>query len=158
MEYAVSINPRGTYLHVQVRGDNDADTIHRYFDEVLAACAAQDIRHVLVEEFLEGPALSVTDVFQIVSSMAEEIRSVLRLIAFVDGRPGRSPLNVRFGETVAVNRGLAVRTFELVTEAEAWLAGEIVRREAGRRASAAAPGSTGRRGSGTAPASVPARA
>ncbi len=130
MEYAVSITPREGYLHVRVRGDNDVDTILRYFDEVLAACAAQGVGQVLVEECLEGAALTLADVFRIVASKAEAIRSVLRLIAFVDVHLDRSPANVKFGETVAANRGLAVRTFATVAEAEAWLRGEIVRRAA----------------------------
>jgi hypothetical protein len=131
MPYSCTITPRSGYVHVRVTGPNTVDTILRYIDETLRFCAAEGSRHVLLEERLDGPQISLTDVFAVVSGKAEAVRSVLRLIAFVDVNGGRSPQNLRFGETVALNRGVAVRVFPTVEEAEAWLGGEIARRGSG---------------------------
>lgn len=131
-DYSCTRLPKDGYLHVRVRGDNTPDVIRRYFQEVLEACAADGISNVLIDESLEGRRLSLTDVFQVISENAETIRSTLRRIAFVDTHPDRSDMNLKFGETVAVNRGLTARVFGTIPEAESWLRAEIRRKQSGK--------------------------
>jgi hypothetical protein len=129
MEYSFVGIPKEGYLLVQARGDNSPDVIRRYFQEVLELCAAEQWSNVLIDENLKGPRLTVIEVFQVISEKAEAIRSTLRLIAFVDTNPDRSDLNLKFGETVAVNRGLSARVFETLEAAEAWLGAEMRRQK-----------------------------
>ena len=59
---------------------------------------------VLIEERLDGPRLKIQAVFEIVSQQAARAREVIQAIAYVD-----------------VNRGVPVRVFSSVAEAERWL-------------------------------------
>jgi hypothetical protein len=45
----------------------------------------------------------------------------VRRVAYVDLNPEHSAANMEFAKTVAGNRGLDVRVFATVAEAEAWL-------------------------------------
>ena len=53
---------------------------------------------------------------------------VVTRMAYVDTNPDHLFERARFGETVARNRGLDVRSFPSLAEAEAWLDGEVIDR------------------------------
>mgnify|MGYP000392020987 CR=1 FL=1 len=76
----------------------------------------------LIEERLTGRRLETWDVYQIASDHSTLARGVLRTIAFVDVNAGGELM--KFAETVANNRGVPMRLFATVAEAEAWLAGQ----------------------------------
>jgi hypothetical protein len=46
-------------------------------------------------------------------------------IAFVDTNPEHDAARMRFAETVAVNRGVRLRVFPTVGEAEKWIQEEV---------------------------------
>ena len=125
MAYLLTITEEPGYLHFRVAGDNALATVRAYVAEVHATCAQRGCRAILVEENLTGPGLEMLDIFQIVSTGVEETRLLLRKIAFVDLQARSRPGNARFAETVAVNRGLNLRTFATVAEAAAWLTGSL---------------------------------
>jgi hypothetical protein len=100
--------------------------VRRYFGEALAACVRLGYSALLVEEHLQGRRLSLADVFHIAIETTEQLRPILRRLAFVDVSADRSMENMRFAETVAVNRGATVRVFETVSEARAWLQEENI--------------------------------
>jgi hypothetical protein len=52
--------------------------------------------------------------------MTEKARGWVGVVAFVDVN-AKDQWNTKFGENVAVNRGLNVRVFATVAAAEAWL-------------------------------------
>ena len=87
-----------------------------------AACAQHGRSRVLLEEHLSGPSLGMVEAFEIVSEGSATARSVLQQIAYVDTNPEHDSSLLDFVETVAVNRGVHVRVFATVPEAEAWLA------------------------------------
>jgi hypothetical protein len=64
-----------------------------------------------------GPSLGRSDIFQVVSQRSPQ-GAKLRRIAYIEAG---DPDMARFAETVALNRGVNVRLFESVTDAEKWL-------------------------------------
>lgn len=126
--YSFQYQCKDGYLHIQVKGTNNPESNRRYIQDLVQASMREGCPNVLVEENLEGARLSVTDIFEVLTKMEAEVRSAIRLAALVDVSPGRSDSNQRFGETVAVNRGISVKTFPSVAQAERWLTGKLTRR------------------------------
>jgi len=120
MNYSFTSDLKDGYLHVRVRGDNTTSVIRRYMKDVFQASIAEGCSTVLIEEMLEGPRLSIGDIFAIVSEQTAAARGALRLVAYVDLN-SPSPTNMKFAETVAVNRGVTVCAFVKVADAEKWL-------------------------------------
>lgn len=121
METELTIEQKNGYLHARVTGRNTPETILQYLKEVHAACIKQQCRRILIEERLEGPRLSITHLFDVVTKAVENAASTIHCVAFVDTHPEQDLKRLQFGETVAVNRGVNVRLFSNVAEAEAWL-------------------------------------
>lgn len=120
MQYSFTFDARDGWLHVRVHGDNTAAVVRRYIREMIRACQTEGCPNVLIEEILEGPRLSVGDVFAIVSEESEGARGIVRHIAYVDVNSS-SPANMKFAETVASNRGVSIGMFTSVPDAEKWL-------------------------------------
>jgi hypothetical protein len=119
-----SVESSSGYLHIRVRGDNVPPVITRYLREAYEVCRESQCPNVLIEEFLEGPTLSVTEVFFLVSKNLN-VFPVVQRVAFVDANPAHDPARMDFAETVAVNRGLQMRHFSTVAEAVAWIESEL---------------------------------
>ncbi|HZV54004.1 MAG TPA: hypothetical protein VFF82_03605 [Rhodocyclaceae bacterium] len=120
MPYELTIIQERTYLHATVRGLNTSENVRHYLEEIIRECAARNCNRVLVEERLEGPRLDTIDVFQIVSEESGRVIGRLAAMAYVDMNASGDLM--RFAETVAVNRGLPVKVFQSVGDAEKWLA------------------------------------
>ena len=120
-EYRCDLEPRAGYLYISVRGENTAANVRRVLSDVLAACAQHGRSRVLLEEHLSGPSLGMVEAFEIVSEGTVSARSAVQQIAYVDTNPEHDSSLLDFVETVAVNRGVHVRVFATVPEAEAWL-------------------------------------
>lgn len=120
--YRFAVKRRPGYLHASVSGQNTVANVRRVLGDVLRACAEHGCARVLVEEHLIGPSLGVVDVFEIVSEGSRAGTTLLEKIAYVDTNPEHDASQLEFIETVAVNRGVRVRVFATVAEAETWLA------------------------------------
>jgi len=120
MRYSFTADPKEGYLHVRVKGENSPATVRRYLKDVLAACASEGCPNVLIEEDLVGPRIAIGEVFAIINEKSSSFRPAIRLVAFVDLN-AESPANMKFAEDVAVNRGVTVRMFDAVADAEKWL-------------------------------------
>lgn len=120
-EYRCVAEPRAGYLYISVRGENTGANVRRILSDVLAACAQHACPRVLLEEHLSGPSLGMVEAFEIVSEGSASARSVVQQIAYVDTNPEHDSSLLDFVETVAVNRGVHVRVFATVPEAETWL-------------------------------------
>lgn len=118
MPYRITFDQKPGYLHAVVVGRNTRENVVRYLEEIRSRCVACGCFRVLIEERLEGPRLGLTDVFAIAS---REGRSVEKLptIAYVDVNAVGTSMD--FAENVAVNRGINVRVFASVIDAEKWL-------------------------------------
>jgi hypothetical protein len=82
-------------------------------------CMARRAYRVLIEERLEGPRLGTMDVYQIAAEGADRAKGLFEAIAYVDVNAQGGQM--KFAETVAVNRGLPVTVFASVDDAREWL-------------------------------------
>ena len=119
MTYNLEIDPRPTFLHFIVTGQNSRANAESYINDILRECKARGCFRVLIEERLEGPRLGFEDVFQIVSEGSKKARGMLSAVAYVDVNAEGDLM--KFAETLAVNRSLPVAVFSTVAEAENWL-------------------------------------
>ncbi len=118
MTYKLTIREKPGYLHAIVTGRNSKQNVMRYLDEILDECACLNCFRVLIEERLEGPRLGTLDVYGIASRRRAHDLS-FKALAYVDVNAEGDLM--KFGETVAVNRGLPVSVFSAVADAEKWL-------------------------------------
>ena len=121
MSYKLAITRKPAYLHAVVTGANSKANVAGYLDEIFAACLATSCFKVLVEEHLEGARLPAADVYQIVAQGSAKAGGKVEAFAYVDAN-AKGDL-MAFAETVALNRGLPVRVFRTVADAEKWLGG-----------------------------------
>ncbi len=122
MSYRLMFTQKPTFLHAIVTGTNSKANVARYFEKIRQECTARDCFRVLIEERLEGPRLDTMAVFQIASEGSSRLKEQFKAIAYVDVN-AESDL-MKFAETVAVNRGLPVKVFASVNDAERWLLGK----------------------------------
>jgi len=122
MPLDIRIEEKPGYLHVRVTGENTAENASAYLRAVREACRERKFAAVLIEEHLEGPGLGEADIFTVVSRAAPETVPLIRRIAYVDTNPAHDAKRMAFAENVAVNRGVNVRVFPALDEAEAWIA------------------------------------
>ena len=123
--YKLTVDQKAGYVHAVASGPNTVENITGYLEELLAICLARGHRRVLVEERLAGPRLGLTDVFQIASTMSDRALGLFEAVAFVDVN-AVNERNLKFGENVAINRGLRACMFRTVEEAASWLRAEPV--------------------------------
>lgn len=121
MNYSLTVEEHPTYLHFRVVGRNTYETVRSYLFEIYTICVHQKISIILIEENLEGDGLNLAEIFKIVSEGSQRKSMPVHRIAYVDLNPEHSSVNMEFAKTVAVNRGLDVRVFVTVAEAEQWL-------------------------------------
>src|SRR5262245_60177073 len=117
--YKLTLVERPTYLHAIVIGSNNRATVVAYLDDVKRECVARGSTRVLIEERLEGPRLSTMTVFQIAAEGSIRSRQCFDAVAYVDVNAEGNGMKV--AETVAVNRGVPMKVFSSVGEAESWL-------------------------------------
>lgn len=118
MSCRMTFDSKPGYLHAVVTGRNTRENVVRYLAEVRRECQARGCTRLLIEERLEGPRLDRGDVFDVASGGAAP---GLPLIAYVDVNAQGTLMN--FAEDVAFNRGVRIRVFGSVPEAERWLLG-----------------------------------
>lgn len=121
--YQLTIDKKSEYWHFRVTGPNTPEVVRAYLADVYYACAQGECTSILVEENLSGKGLGLFDIFEVVTEGSEKTWPYIRRIAFVDVNPDHSSHDMKFAETVAVNRGVNVHVFRSVAEAQAWLTG-----------------------------------
>jgi len=119
MPYKLTLIPKPTYLHAIVTGSNDIEDVLGYLEEIQQECTIRGFTRVLIEERLKGPRLSTMGVFEIASEGSSRSQGCFKAIAYVDVNAEGDLM--KFAETVAVNRGVPVRVFSSVADAEKWL-------------------------------------
>jgi len=118
--FELHLEKRDHYLYAFVSGPKDNEEISkRFWMEILTRAEELNIRKILVEEDFPNQ-LTTLEVVKVTEFVANNFRKAFK-IAHVDKHASDLDLN-NFGETVARNRGLRVRVFQNVEEAEAWLA------------------------------------
>ncbi len=129
MEYSFTVERRRGYLRAQVQGDNTAKNMRRSLGDAAAACRKNACASILVLEDLAGPSLEVFDIFANLAETGPRAVPAIRRMAYVDLNPAHDYSRTKFGETVAVNRGVNIRVFPDARAAEEWLAAEIAAEE-----------------------------
>jgi hypothetical protein len=121
MKYDFSVTKKQGYLHIKVLGDNAPETVHRWLADGLKACAEFKCSRVLIEENLSGKSLTTIDTFFLVAEGSKLAWQTVTQVAYLNLSPEQNPQELRFIETVAVNRGLNLKVFTKVADAEKWL-------------------------------------
>ena len=121
MPYSLTVEPKTKYLHVSVSGTNTPENVLSYLVEVQAKCKELNFTNVLIEENLQGAGLNIIDVFDVVNQASKQTYSFPLHIAYVDLNPEHEKRRMEFAESVAVNRGVDVKVFSGVADAEKWL-------------------------------------
>jgi len=119
LSYKLIFDQKPAYLHAIVTGYSSRENVTRYLEEVGRECVARGCIRVLIEELLKGPNLGTFDIYEIAADDSGRNFKALQMIAFVDVNADRDAMG--FAETVAVNRGISVRVFWSVADAEKWL-------------------------------------
>ncbi len=122
MTYELTITRKPTYLHAVVIGKNTKENVVDYFQKIRSECASRNCHRVLIEERLEGPRFGTIDVFEVADQGSMESLGVFQAIAYID--ESATGDSMQFAETVARNRGIPIRVFSNVIDAENWLLGE----------------------------------
>ena len=122
MPYKLTLTQKPAYLHAIVTGSNDREDVARYLEEIQRECTIRGCSRVLIEERLEGPRLSTMDVFTVASEGSSRTQGCFEAIAYVDVNAEGDLM--KFAETVAANRGMPVKVFSSVKDAEKWLLGK----------------------------------
>jgi hypothetical protein len=123
MSYQLIVIKNPTYLHIIVTGQLNEENVSRYIEEIHRECTAHDCFRILIEESLDGPRLDVITVLKLISEESNKRRGLFRAIAYVDiNAVGDS---MTFIENASVNRGLPMKVFSTVTDAEKWLLNKV---------------------------------
>jgi len=122
--YRISIEQRPKYLYVTVTGDNSTETIARYIADIRQACLRLAVFKVLAVVHLDGPGVSMLDLYKVIAAGSDETAGAGIRAAYVELNEVRSDANMQMAENVAHTRGIPVKTFRDITSAEAWLLAE----------------------------------
>ena len=121
MAHTLKVRNQGTYLPLIAEGDTTVEDVAGYLSEGLKKCIELRCPNMLIEENLKGPSLGIFAVYEIVTKICWQAASAVRQVAYVDISPEHKKEVNQFAETTAVNRGVNVKLFDTVAEAENWL-------------------------------------
>lgn len=121
-QFKLDIQHKKHYMHITVTGTNSPETVMAFLDSVLEACKTRNCRNILVEERLDGPRLSFSQIAQIAAEASERAVGSIGSMAYVDVNAEDD--SMEFAELVARNRAIPIRVFSSVPEAEAWIEAE----------------------------------
>jgi hypothetical protein len=121
MSMRLDMCPRGDLLEVRARGEFSLQEAKRTFLEMIEAVALHRTKRVLFEgRAITGkPATMERFYFCEFAAAASQSKTPGIRFAYVLKEPVLDP--DKFGETVAVNRGMLVKAFDNPEEALAWL-------------------------------------
>ena len=119
--YQLSIERHPTYLQATVTGDNTPGTVLRYMRDIRSECLRVDIFNVLIVVNLDGPGISMLELYKVIAAGSDSAVGLGMHVAYVDLNPIHSDTNMLLAENVAMTRGIPVRTFRTVDDARAWL-------------------------------------
>jgi hypothetical protein len=125
MSYTFAAEEKPGFVHVRITGDNSRESVRGYLREVYELCARTGVSSVLIEEDLSGARLEPVEVYRVAVEASADTTPIILRIAYVDVRAGSVRSNVDLGLAVARDRGVNVEAFGTVSEAEAWLSGQV---------------------------------
>jgi hypothetical protein len=113
------IHTDGDLLRVVASGKDDSlEDVNNYGSAVVAAALSSGCRRILCDERELQYSIDTVDIYESAEFMAQQARGVVRAAIVT---PAGHEDDAEFWETVAVNRGLKVRMFRRLEDAERWL-------------------------------------
>lgn len=120
-QYQIVYDDRKDYLFASVTGPKDSLEVSiAFWTEIITEALTNNFKKLLVTEDFKD-VVSALDMYMLVEQLEKFGIQDLQ-VAFVDKEISQLELN-KFGETVAVNRGIHARVFKKESEAEKWLLG-----------------------------------
>ena len=118
-EYSIRTEWRPDYLFVHVSGEADSlETSTGYWREVRDLSRQHQVQKVLVQENFQD-TIDEIDIYAL-NNRISQMGFFNTRIAFVDEQTDQFDLNV-FGANICANKGLKIRVFKNLAEAEKWL-------------------------------------
>jgi hypothetical protein len=115
----ITFEPRNQYLYFLVEGETqNYPVMKQYWQDIAQKKSEYNSNLILLENDIPA-VVSIVDMFRIVSELSGMGLSGSKL-AVVDRYPEHLRAN-EFAVTVAINRGVRMRTFSSVRDAEKWL-------------------------------------
>jgi hypothetical protein len=117
--YIINFEDRANYLYALVHGEQYGyKVLAQFLREIADECKKRNFNQVLIEENISATA-SEMDVFRIASELPQLGFSDIRM-AYIDRFTEQKDLN-EYGKEVAENRGVDVKIFSSLEEADKWL-------------------------------------
>jgi hypothetical protein len=119
MGYEIAIEQKPTYLHLIGTGEMSAGNARRFLVDAYRAAGERNCACVLLDMRFSG-SLGLGSIFSVIEERSHEgIR--LKRVAYVEANLGLRPDAAEFATLVATNRGVNVRLFSCLADAERWL-------------------------------------
>lgn len=119
MNYEFITDETKNYFHVILKGKDSVNVSLDYWGRIFNLIREKGLKKILIEEELDG-ALTALDAYKVSTKLVELAQDVHSKIAFFDRMPDHSSNN-NFGETVAITRGVKIKVFSSLINAEKWL-------------------------------------
>jgi hypothetical protein len=123
MTYSIVVEHKTTYLHATGTGALSEENARRFLFEAYLATVERECDSLLLEMNFSGPPLQFANICAVIGERSSD-GAMLKRIAYVDANYDHSPDMAEFAELAAVNRGVNVRLFRSLGEAEHWLLSE----------------------------------
>jgi hypothetical protein len=124
MKYEISIDDRHGIVEIRFVEQMPYSEHVKARDELLEICRARKMHKILVDAHgLVGIPATTIELFDFGVSWAELVQQTPTLLAGVLPLDAATRKWWKFGENVAVNRGVVTRSFDDIDEARAWLRG-----------------------------------
>lgn len=122
MGYRISIDEREKIAEIRFDDEMPHGDHVRARAELLEICRARNFHKILVDaRSLAGTAPTTMELFDFGVSWAELAQQTRILLAGVVRQDVATQSWWKFGETVAVNRGLVTQAFDDIDQARSWL-------------------------------------
>ena len=122
MGYEIRVDERREIVEIRLFQEMAGSAHLRAKGEVLERCRACGIRKILVDAAdLTGRPPTTMDLFEFGAGWADIAKQGAVVLAGVPPTDAGARGWWKFGETVAINRGLVTRAFDKVENARAWL-------------------------------------
>lgn len=120
MAYSFTAEHKPTYLHAKGCGEQSEANVRQFLIDAYRACVERNASSLLLEMAFTGRSLGVGSVYSVIAERSLD-GSKLARIAYVDANPEHTGDMAEFAEMVARNRGVNVRLFTDLAQAERWL-------------------------------------
>ena len=118
--YHIKVEQHPTYIHATGTGALTEENARRFLMDAYQAAVERKCGSLLLEMGFSGRTLHLGGIYSVITERSPD-GSRLKRIAYVDVTLKHSPDQAQFATLVAMNRGVNVRLFQSVAEAEQWL-------------------------------------